>query len=402
MVRNTQTSDTSQFDWVIIGGGIHGVPLAARLLGQAGVSQEGIRIIDPGPKLLHSWYRCSQNTGMRFLRSPSVHHLDVDPFSLRLFAEQKCGRDGEVPFTPPYDRPSVQLFSAHCDHVISKFQLQSIHVQDKVVDVDLRCDGVRIELTEQEPIRAKQVILAMGMSAHPKWPSWSSALVMAGIKIHHIFGPDFVLVPEEWPQRIAVIGAGLSGTQAAIRLAESGRTVHLVSRHAIREHQFDSDPGWVGPKYMRKYLANSSLVTRREMIQKARHIGSIPQDTHRALQKRIQNGTILWHQGDVTAKPIDDGAVIQVGESFLPVDGVLLATGFEQGRPGGALLDKLIETHALPCTDCGFPVTDAHLRWHPRVFVSGPLAELEIGPVSRNIVGARRAAERIVPIVPQL
>ena len=81
---------------------------------------------------------------------------------------------------------------------------------------------------------------------------------------------------------------------------------------------------------------------------------------------------------------------------------MLLATGFEQGSPGGALLDKLIETHALPCTDCGFPVTDAHLRWHPRVFVSGPLAELEISPVSRNIVGARRAAERIVPIVPQL
>ena len=29
---------------------------------------------------------------------------------------------------------------------------------------------------------------------------------------------------------------------------------------------------------------------------------------------------------------------------------------------------------------------------------AGPLAELEIGPVSRNIIGARRAAERIVRI----
>ena len=191
MVRNTQTSDTSQFDWVIIGGGIHGVHLAARLVGRQGVAR--------GYSNHRPWAEtASLGTGVPrtlgcVLRSPSVHHLDVDPFSLRLFAEHKCGRDGEVPFTPPYDRPSVQLFSAHCDHVISKFQLQSIHVQDKVVDVDLRCDGVRIELTEQEPIRAKQVILAMGMSAHPKWPSWSSALVMAGIKIHHIFGPDLCL-----------------------------------------------------------------------------------------------------------------------------------------------------------------------------------------------------------------
>ena len=115
--------------------------LAARLIGQAGVSQEGIRIIDPGPKLLHSWYRCSQNTGMRFLRSPSVHHLDVDPFSCDCLRNRSVDAIAKVPFTPPYDRPSVQLFSAHCDHVISKFQLQSIHVQDKVVDVDLRCDG---------------------------------------------------------------------------------------------------------------------------------------------------------------------------------------------------------------------------------------------------------------------
>jgi hypothetical protein len=32
------------------------------------------------------------------------------------------------------------------------------------------------------------------------------------------------------------------------------------------------------------------------------------------------------------------------------------------------------------------------------VFVTGPLAELEVGPVARNLIGARRAAERIVPV----
>ena len=35
---------------------------------------------------------------------------------------------------------------------------------------------------------------------------------------------------------------------------------------------------------------------------------------------------------------------------------------------------------------------------HARIFVTGPLADLAIGPISRNIVGARRAAERIVRI----
>ena len=75
---------------------------------------------------------------------------------------------------------------------------------------------------------------------------------------------------------------------------------------------------------------------------------------------------------------------------------MLLATGFEPQRPGGALVDRLAEEHRLPCAACGYPEVDTALRWHPRLFVAGPLAELELGPVARNIAGARRAGERLV------
>ena len=51
---------------------------------------------------------------------------------------------------------------------------------------------------------------------------------------------------------------------------------------------------------------------------------------------------------------------------------------------------------SLPCARCGYPIVDPSLRWHPGVYVSGPLAELELGPVARNIAGARRAGDRIV------
>ena len=33
--------------WLIVGGGIHGVHIAARLIGEAGVDRSKIRIIDP-------------------------------------------------------------------------------------------------------------------------------------------------------------------------------------------------------------------------------------------------------------------------------------------------------------------------------------------------------------------
>ncbi|MDM5220760.1 hypothetical protein QUF86_08335 [Peribacillus sp. NJ11] len=36
------------------------------------------------------------------------------------------------------------------------------------------------------------------------------------------------------------------------------------------------------------------------------------------------------------------------------------------------------------------------LQWGPGLYVTGALAELEMGPISRNISGARQAAERIV------
>jgi len=51
---------------------------------------------------------------------------------------------------------------------------------------------------------------------------------------------------------------------------------------------------------------------------------------------------------------------------------------------------------SLPCASCGYPIVDTALRWHPHVHVSGPLAELELGPASRNIAGARMAADRLV------
>ncbi len=84
------------------------------------------------------------------------------------------------------------------------------------------------------------------------------------------------------------------------------------------------------------------------------------------------------------------------GGTVLEVNRVLLATGFAGHRPGGKFIDQLVASASLPCAKCGYPVVDKALRWHPRVYVSGPLAELELGPSSRNISGARRAADRLV------
>jgi hypothetical protein len=44
----------------------------------------------------------------------------------------------------------------------------------------------------------------------------------------------------------------------------------------------------------------------------------------------------------------------------------------------------------------GYPIVASALRGHPGIHVTGPLAELEIGPPARNILGARLSAERLL------
>ena len=75
---------------------------------------------------------------------------------------------------------------------------------------------------------------------------------------------------------------------------------------------------------------------------------------------------------------------------------VLLATGFTPTLPGQEWLTPIIKKHQLKCADCGYPIISETLQWGPNLYVMGALAELEIGPITRNISGARQAAERIV------
>jgi hypothetical protein len=46
----------------------------------------------------------------------------------------------------------------------------------------------------------------------------------------------------------------------------------------------------------------------------------------------------------------------------------------------------------------GLPVLDEHLRWPGcELFLMGPWAALQVGPVARNLYGGRMACDRIVP-----
>jgi thioredoxin reductase len=380
-------------DWLIIGGGIHGVHIAARLIGDAEVSTDRLRIVDPGDRLLARWRNCTEATGMSHLRSPSVHHLGIEHGALQRFAgKRKRQRSGL--FAPPFDRPSLALFNAHCEQVAETFGLADLHIRDRALSCSIDCDHVGVRLSSGRDLEARNLVLAIGASEQPEWPEWAPR---ADQRVHHVFDPEFDGWPSS-PETIVVVGGGISAGHVVLRLLSEGHQVHLVSRHALRQHQFDSDPSWLGLKYSAGFSREQDLAQRRAVITDVRHKGSVSPDIGRSLRRAIARKQLLWHEDEVTCLDTQDDRfeLTLDTETILSPDRLLLATGFAACRPGGSMIDELIASASLPCAGCGYPIVDTALRWHPRVYVSGPLAELELGPVSRNIAGARWAADRIV------
>lgn len=382
-------------DWLIVGGGIHGVHIAARLLGEAEVSPDRLRLVDPGSRLLERWRTCTATTGMTHLRSPSVHHLDLHPWSLRRFAGKRKKRRPGL-FALPYERPALGLFNSHCDRVIETFGLDALHIRARATRCSVDHEGVELRLSDDRKIAARHLVLAIGASEQPRWPTWASR---PHARVHHIFERDFDGWPTA-PETVVVVGGGISAGQTALRLLREGHRVHMISRHPLREHQFDSDPGWLGPKRLAAFWRETDFDRRQAIITAARHAGSVPPNVRRALGRAVARGRLQWHEGRVEALDASrDGLGLRLSTGELvDAERVLLATGFLPDRPGGAMLDELVASASLPCARCGYPVVDTALRWHRRIHVSGPLAELELGPSARNIAGARRAGDRLVEV----
>lgn len=381
-------------NWLIIGGGIHGTYLAHALVHGRGVPAHTVRILDPHPHLLHGWCHQTVNAGMAYLRSPSVHHIGLDPTDLRRFSAAPQGRR-IARFALPFRRPSLSLFNAHAHHVIHTHGLHTMHLQARATKLTWDKTGMRVETTAGS-LSAHRVLLAIGQGEQRVWPDWACALKHT-CRIHHLFDPGFQrtdLVP--WRHAV-VIGGGLSAAQTALALArQQPGSVSLISRHAPRVHDFDADPGWMGPKYLSGFYREPDYAKRRLHIRQARHKGSMT--PHEAVELRLfrKRGMLVHCIADVT-RAVSGNSMrlfLDTGDC-IDTDLILLATGFQIQRPGGAWLDDFALEHDLPCAPCGYPIVDRRLCWRDRLFVTGSLAELELGPPARNILGARHAAERL-------
>jgi cation diffusion facilitator CzcD-associated flavoprotein CzcO len=390
------------FDWIIVGAGPHGLHLAVSLHHRGGVARERIAIVDDQPEPLARWTERARAVGMQHMRSPSVHHIGLEPESLLAFARRWPPRPGEPErFTEPYLRPSLELFAAHSAEVIARERLRERIVQGRVTQVRTTPTAVAVDTTAGQ-LHARAVVLAIGPTPRGRWPEWATqirASTPAGIV--HALEPGAPAVIERLAgRRVAVIGAGVSAVQVAVHLHELGADVLALRPHKLKRADFDADPGWLGPRYLRAFQAEPDMAVRRAQITRARLTGTVPRDAWQQDRLKRRGGRYTPLIGSVSrvepAPGPGGGWRLHIGLRRRDVDAVVLATGLEPGAPtGGGFVPELAAREGLRLAACGHPIVDAALRWGPRIHAVGALGELELGPSARNLSGARQAALRL-------
>jgi hypothetical protein len=378
-------------DWLVVGGGIHGTHLAVALRRGLDVPADRLRVLDPHPEPLALWERLTAATGMETLRSPFVHHLDLPPFALKGFAEARREEPHER-LVGYYRHPTLALFRAHARHLVARDGLEALWVRGRACGLARTRAGWRVE-TASGGLEARRVILAIGPTETPAVPAWASGV--AGVE--HVFSPAFRRDETGPHEHVVVVGGGLSAAQLALALSGRPGPVTLVMRHPPRIHRFDSDPPWLAPPAMRRFLGLDPA-GRRALITRERHRGSMPEEVALRLGWARERGLVRVVRGEavgVAGRP-GDLTMTLAGGQRIAAGRLVLATGFAGGRPGGAWLDRAIGEMGLPVAPCGFPVPTGALEWAPGLHVSGALAELEIGPVARNIAGAQRVSELLL------
>lgn len=385
------------YDWIVVGGGIHGCTVASFLLKKGKVAVEKLLIIDPYDKPMSRWKKNTELIGMEYLRSPSVHHIDVDPFSLQKFV-RKHKRDSKELYGK-YKRPALRLFNEHSESILKEVDLKRSWKQGFVYSIEKEQGYWNVMTEKGEVFKAQNVVLSISINDQLNIPDWAKQLKFElPNKVFHIFEENLINLSSKVPS-IAVIGGGITAAHLTIKLSTMfpGK-VTLVKRHPFRIYDFDSDPGWLGPKNLDSYHKIKNYEERRNIIQQARYKGSLPKELFHKLNRLEKENKITTVNGEVesTFFSNDNEITLKIEDKEVKVNNILLATGFLPSRPGKDWLNKLIEDQNLSCAKCGYPIIDKTLQWCSNLYISGPLAELEMGPIARNISGARQAAERIV------
>ncbi len=386
---------TDHVDVALIGAGPHALTCAAFLRHV----DPALRIVavDPSGSWLTTWRRQMARQDIDVLRSAGVHHPHPDPMAL-------IDRAGRGDLVGDYNSPTVAAFDRLCREVVATCHLEDAVLAGQVVELDPDRKRPRLRLSSGRELTARHVIAASNTRT-PTWPEWAQRVARAPgalpDQLRHARHVDLG-AHSALRSSVVVIGGGLSSVQYARGAHERGAHVTLVARRTLEERTFDVDPGWLGPKYLADFDAETSWERRAETVVAARGGGTVPArwlDEIRGIAARSSRLEIV--EGDIvtsaTVEPLRWRLRLGSGR-VLDTNEVWLATGSVATVERG-LYRAMVMRLPVP-TAGGLPALDHQLRWGGApVHLVGSAAALVLGPAAGNLAGARAGAERVTAAI---
>lgn len=380
---------------VIIGAGPHGLTTALRAVESGLRPGTDIEILDPSGAWLTEWKCRFAAHRITSLRSPGVHHPGSDPGALHAFADG-CDRRS----TAAYGQPHTDAFNAFCDHLVDQSGLTDAVTPARAQLLAADDGEVTILCSGHDVITADRAVLATNPGRR-RIPPWVHDLLPMGPEqLAHAADVDLNGL-DLAGETVTIVGGGLTAAQLALGAVDCGADhVQLVIRRRVRSSTFDVDPGWLGPRHLTGF-ADLDPAVRADAILNARNGGSLPQSVASALRRTRDRGRLALFEDARVVAGADSGGlplIVLGDETHLRADRLWLATGTDCTVDACRLLDDVMVSHRCDVHG-GLPDLDDDLSWPgTALHITGRLAALQLGPASGNLWGARRAAERIIPL----
>ncbi|MBD2197280.1 MULTISPECIES: FAD/NAD(P)-binding protein [Calothrix] len=400
-MQDTPPSIPQTIDLAIIGAGPHALTLVTHLLQKRQNIRGKFLVFDPSGTWMSNWEHQFAALEIPHLRSPAVHHPDPNPFALRKFAESR----GSELF-PPYDLPGTKLFGDFCQDVISRFSIPQQVIPLKVIRIEplrhLIRPRLRLWLEDGQAIVARRVVLATG-SAKLNFPDGVNQIesLYPQDRLCHSHTVDLRKL-RFMGEKVLIIGGGLTSGHLAVGAISRGAKVDLMLRRQLQEKLFDAEPGWLGPKYLKGFFAESNYAQRFTMIKQARNGGSMTPAMGMQLRRQVRHGNLKLDENCqvVKAEWLGENWLVKCSDgSQQEYSRIWLSTGTQFDATSEPLLQEVFAAYPTSIVN-GLPVLDEYLRIPgSELFIMGGLAALQVGPTARNLSGARMASEKIVPAI---
>jgi FAD-dependent urate hydroxylase len=282
-----------------------------------------------------------------------------------------------------------------------------------VTDVARADGGFGVSLANSEQVRARKVVVAIGVEAFAHVPEPLSALP-SSVCTHSSAHADLGAFRG---QEVIVVGAGQSALESAALLHENGARVQLVARtdklawngaplpldrpllSRLKEPESGLGSGWATwlysnqpglfrrlPRSTRVYRARTALGPAGASWLRSRVEGQFPALTgHSVTWARMQDG------GARLGLARADGSSREVA-----ADHVIAATGYRTDLTRLPFLDDRMLSSLQTVAGTGSSVVGRDYQTTiPGLYVIGPAVAPTMGPVMRFVYGARHAAPTV-------